>query len=116
MPEMTIDLTKVIVALIGLLSTVITCWLVPWIKANTTVKQQQILRGAVQTAVFAAEQIYGADKGQEKYEYVVNWLKEHGFEFDKADVEAAVFELLNASGIVIEAPSLTAKVGDVEVK
>ena len=115
MPNFTIDLTKIIIALLGLLSTIITYKLIPWIKANTNAKQQQLLRIAVETAVFAAEQIYGSGAGEKKYQYVADWLKERGYEFDKADVEAAVYELMNNSGIVIETPSVTAKVDAVEI-
>ena len=67
MPNMTIDLTQIIVALLGLLSAIITYRLVPWLKANTTEKQQALIKTAVQTAVYAAEQIYGAGHGEEKF-------------------------------------------------
>lgn len=114
MPNVTIDLTKIVIALIGLLSTIITYRLIPWIKANTNAKQQQLLRAAVQTAVFAAEQIYGAGEGEKKLDFAIKWLNDHGYDVSREDIEAAVYELINDSGIVIEAPSLTAKVDAVE--
>ena len=98
---MTIDITQIVVALIGLLSALITYRLIPWIKANTNVKQQAMIKAAVQTAVFAAEQIYGAGEGEKKFEYVVNWLKEQGYDVSKTEIEGAVFELLNQAGIII---------------
>ncbi len=116
MPNVTIDLTQIIIALLGLLSALITYKLIPWIKANTTSKQQAIIRTAIQTAVFAAEQIYGTGNGEKKFQYVVDWLAEKGYEVDKAEIEAAVYEFMNNSGIVIEAPSLTAKVETVAVE
>ena len=97
----TIDVTQIIVAIIGLLSAIITYRIIPWIKANTTEKQQAIIRAAIQTAVYAAEQLYGAGHGQEKYDYAVDWLKSHGYDVDKAEIEAAVYEFLNDSGVVI---------------
>ncbi len=98
---MTIDITQIVVALIGLLSALITYRLIPWIKANTNVKQQAMIKAAVQTAVFAAEQIYGAGEGEKKFEYVVNWLKEQGYDVSKTEIEGAVYELLNQAGIII---------------
>lgn len=52
----------------------------------------------------AAEQIYtGSGRGEEKKEYVINWLREHGITVDEAKldalIEAAVYEL-NTNGIV----------------
>lgn len=99
--NMNIDLTQVVVALIGLLSAFITYRLIPWIKANTDVKQQMMIRAAVQTAVFAAEQIYGAGEGAKKFDYVVNWLKEKGYDVGKTEIEGAVYELLKQAGVVI---------------
>ena len=104
MPEFTIDLTKIVVSIIGLLSALITYRLVPYIKANTNVKQQALIKAAVQTAVFAAEQIYGAGDGDKKFEYARNWLLERGYDVDKTNIEAAVYELLNSSEIIIEKP------------
>ena len=98
---MNIDLTQIVVALIGLLSAFITYRLIPWIKANTDVKQQAMIRAAVQTAVFAAEQIYGAGEGAKKFDYVVNWLKEKGYDVGKTEIEGAVYELLKQAGVVV---------------
>lgn len=95
MPNFTIDLTQIVVAVIGLLSALITYRLVPWIKANTNVKQQQMLKIAVETAVFAAEQIYGAGNGSEKFDYVVQWLQSKGFDADKTEIESAVYTFFN---------------------
>lgn len=99
--NMNIDLTQVVVALIGLLSAFITYRLIPWIKTNTDVKQQTLIRAAVQTAVFAAEQLYGAGEGEKKFDYVVNWLKEKGYDVGKTEIEGAVYELLNQAGIIV---------------
>ena len=115
MPNFTIDLTQIVVALIGLLSALITYRLIPWLKANTTEKQRVLIKAAVQTAVYAAEQMYGAGEGDKKFEYAINWLREQGYDVSKADIEAAVYELLNDTGIAIEAPSLTAKINEPKV-
>ena len=105
MPNINIDITQIVVALIGLLSALITYRLIPWIKANATEKQQAIIRLAVQTAVYAAEQIYGSGNGEEKFKYVIDWLHVRGYDVDKAEIEAAVYELLNGGSVIIEAPA-----------
>lgn len=88
----TIDLTPIFQALIGLLATIITCKVIPWIKAKTSNEQQQMLQVTVRTLVYAAEQIYGAGKGEEKLGYVVRNLQTRGFTVDIAEIEAAVKE------------------------
>ena len=95
-----IDLTPIFQALIGLLAAIVTYKLIPWIKAHTDEKQQRLIDAAVQTAVFAAEQIYGAGHGDEKLSYALNWLSDKGYNVNRTEVEAAVYELLNDSGIV----------------
>lgn len=100
----TINLTPILQALIGLLAALITYRLIPWIKARTDSEQQMQLRAAVRVAVFAAEQLFGAGHGEEKYSYAVDWLRAQGYDVDKAEIEAAVGELINALDFeVIEA-------------
>lgn len=92
-PGFSIDLTQIIVAVIALLSSLITAKLIPWIQANTNEKQQMILQAAVMTAVYAAEQIYGAGGGEEKLNYVKSQLRKKGYTVDIDEIEAAVLEL-----------------------
>lgn len=92
-PSVSIDLTQIIIALIALLGSLITARLIPWINANISQKHQQLLQAAVTTAVFAAEQLYGAGGGEEKLMYVKNSLLKKGFNIDIDEIEAAVLEL-----------------------
>jgi LysR family transcriptional repressor of citA len=55
-----IDLTPIINAVIALIAAIISVKVIPWIKAKTTNEQQAMMRAAVKTAVFAAEQLYVA--------------------------------------------------------
>lgn len=89
---MSIDLTPIIQALIGLLATIITVKVIPWIKAKTTNEQRAIIRAAVVTLVFAAEQIYGAGNGEEKLDFVIQQLNEKGFTADRMEIEAVIKE------------------------
>ena len=90
-----INLTPIFQAVIGLLAALITYKLIPWIKANTTDKQQKLIEAAVQTAVFAAEQVFGSGHGKEKMEYALVWLQDRGYHVDRAEVEACVYNYLN---------------------
>lgn len=87
---MTIDLTQIILAIIALIAALFTRRLKPWVKANTTEKEQRIIETVIQIAIFAAEQVYGAGHGTEKMEYAQQYLHDHGYEVDVREIEAAV--------------------------
>lgn len=103
---MNIDLTQIITALLGLFAALITYRLVPYIKAKTTNEQQAYIRALVKAGVFAAEQIYRTEgMGKKKMEYVREFLHQHGFDINIAEIEAAVSEYINPPAqVVIEAP------------
>jgi hypothetical protein len=71
-------------------------------RASLTLKQQAILDLGIQTAIFAAEQVYKAGKGAEKKQYAIGvaeqWFARYGLKFDlgvvEAQIEAAVYEQL----------------------
>ena len=88
-----INLTDIIQAVIALIVALITYKVIPWIKAKTTESQQAILMATVRTLVYAAEQLYGAGKGKEKFTYVRQKLQEKGFDVDVDAIEAAVKEI-----------------------
>lgn len=85
-----IDLTTIINTIIALLAALITAFVVPWIKANATIKQQDMLHSVYRTLVYAAEQIYGSGKGPEKLEYVKKQLEAKGYTVDIDMIEATV--------------------------
>lgn len=88
-----IDLTPIFEAILALLAALVTYKLIPWIKARTTAEQQSLLAATVKTLVYAAEQLYGAGKGEEKLAYVKQKLQEKGFDIDVDAIEAAVKEI-----------------------
>lgn len=88
-----IDLTPIFEAIIALIAALVTYKVIPWIKAKTTESQQAILMATVRTLVYAAEQLYGAGKGKEKFTYVRQKLQEKGFDVDVDAIEAAVKEI-----------------------
>ena len=94
---MNIDMTQIILAVIALISAVITGFLIPLLKAKLLSEnsklsktQQDLLMLAVTTAVTAAEQLYRSDEGQQKKAYVLAILKQQGFDVDSAAIDAAI--------------------------
>lgn len=87
---MMIDLTPVFQALIALIAALITCWLIPWIKAKTTKQQQENLYAAAKIAVYAAEQIFGPKSGKDKFKYARDFLISIGYNVNTDVLEAAI--------------------------
>lgn len=99
---MNFDITPILGAIASLTAVIITSVVVPYIKSKTTTDQQRQIALWVKIAVSAAEQIYtGSGQGDKKFEYVTDWLLEHGVTLDekmlKAMIESAVYELKNGS-------------------
>ena len=101
---MTIDLTQIILAIITLISAIITGFIIPWLKSKidinhgtVTENQAYMIKLIINTAVKAAEQLYNSDEGKENKAYVVELLKSQGIDVDlpsiDAAIEAAVLEL-----------------------
>lgn len=70
--EIVMELLKLIVMV---LSVLITSYVIPWIKANTDSKKLQTVLDWVEQGVHAAEQIYGADTGEQKKRYVTEFIQ-----------------------------------------
>lgn len=96
------DITKVVVALIGLLSTIVTVFLAPYLKAKLDVEKLNKLGELSKRFVLAAEQLIGKGEGEKKKAQVQDWLKEKGYDvsLDEVDsaIEAAVKEMNIAMG------------------
>ena len=99
---MIIDMTQVIVALIGLVSVILSTVLIPLVRAKTTKEKWENAMFWVRLAVQSAEQIYnGTGMGEQKKEYVEKFLAEHNIKLDEDQIdvaiEAAVQEINNAA-------------------
>ena len=95
---MMIDVTPLANALIMVLAVLITVYLIPWIKSQTTEKQREEINAWVKIAVQAAEQLYkGSGQGEQKKQYVLEYLASKGFTIDADSIdkmiEAAVLEI-----------------------
>lgn len=93
---MTIDLTQIILAVITLIFALISRYAIPYAKSKLDDRKMELLRIAVQTAVYAAEQLYNSDQGKEKKEYVINLLKEYGYVVDPEKIEPTLNALIEA--------------------
>ncbi len=84
------DLTPVINAFIALVATIITAFVVPWIKRNTSAKDREELLKWVEIAVMAAQQLYHQLDGSKRKEYVLDFLREKGYDVTSAEVDNAI--------------------------
>ena len=102
-----IDITPIVEGIIGLVVAIISAIIIPkirvWVNNNLTVKQIDIIKIIVQSAVQAAEQIYaqsekaGSSKKRYVMEYAKNKLAEIGLTINDKELEVyleqAVLEL-----------------------
>lgn len=93
-----VDLTQIIVAVLTLVISLITAFLIPYLKTKVSAEQLDTIKFWVNIAVEAAEMIYvGTGRGQEKKDYVVQFLNSKGFTLNVEEIEnlieAAVLEL-----------------------
>lgn len=92
-----IDITNIVECVIGLIFAIISAVIIPkvqvWIKSNLTVKQIDIIKIIIHSAVQAAEQIYaksekaGSSKKKFVMEYAKNKLAEIGLTIDDKEIE-----------------------------
>jgi uncharacterized protein YacL len=93
-----VDLTQVIVAVLTLVISLVSAFLIPYLKSKVSSEQLDTIKFWVNIAVEAAEMIYtGSGKGTEKKAYVVEFLNSKGFTLNTEEIdniiEAAVLEL-----------------------
>ena len=91
---MTIDLTGIVLAVISLIAALITRYLIPWIKSKTDEKQFEALKILAKVGVYAAEQLFSTEQWKEKKQYVLDFLKQNGYEIDAPAVDALIESLV----------------------
>ncbi len=94
------DITQILMATMTLIMSVITAFLIPYLKEKIGEKRFAELSRWVSVAVTAAEQIYvGSGRGEEKKAYVLEFLNSKGFtvDVDALDklIESAVYAMKN---------------------
>lgn len=98
---MQIDLTQIVVALIGVLAAVVTKFVIPYIISKIGAEKRQEVAFWTKLAVEAAEKIFKEHgMGAEKKAYVISFLEEKGFKLNEKEIdiaiESAVLEMQNA--------------------
>lgn len=92
---MTIDITQIVVAVIGLISLVLTGIAIPLIRAKVGEKQWADITKWAIAGVKAAEVLFeGTGLGEQKREYVMNFIREqckkNGITFDETAARIAL--------------------------
>lgn len=84
------DLTPIINAAIALTAAIVSAFVIPWIRRNTSAKDLETFLGWVEIAVAAAEQLYDSSQGAEKKKMVIGFLSEKGFTFTEREIDNAI--------------------------
>lgn len=95
---MNIDITQIIVSVIGLAGLILTGIVIPslrsWLKSKVTNSQWETIKNYALAGVQAAEIIIGAGKGEEKLEWVSKYIEAqcaaHGIKIDMDTVQVAI--------------------------
>ena len=83
-----IDLTQVIITAITLILACISAFLTPYLKSKLKAEQFDYIIMWVNIAVEAAEMVYtGTGRGEEKKQYVLDFLNSKGFTLNTAEIE-----------------------------
>ena len=83
---MTIDLTRIILAVIALIFAIITRYVIPWVNANTSAKKRQGIVDVVESVVEAVDRFMKTATGEEKKAQVVKYLEERGYTVNINDI------------------------------
>lgn len=99
-----IDITQIVVAIIGLLSIILTSVVVPLIKSKLTDAQWQMVKAYALAGVQAAEIIFNAQgQGEAKLrwvsEYITNQCLAHGIKIDAETVRVAIENAWKSLGL-----------------
>lgn len=95
------DITMIIQGILYVIFGVVLLFLIPFLKGKLNAQQMEVLYTVIFNGVHAAEQLFYSDQGQEKYQYVLDYLRDRGYKVDderlkmefKTLIEAAVKEL-----------------------
>lgn len=101
---MNIDITQIVMAVIGLLGVILTSVVVPLIKSKLTNSQWETILNYALAGVQAAEIIFNAQgQGEEKLrwvsEYITNQCLAHGIKIDMDAVRVAIENAWKALGL-----------------
>lgn len=84
------DLTPIVNAAIALIAALISAFVIPWIRRNTSAQDRDDLLRWVEIAVAAAEQLFLSTQGKAKKEYVTAFLADKGCVVSEEELNAAI--------------------------
>ena len=100
---MEIDITQIVVAVIGLLSVIVTSVVVPLIKSKLTNSQWESICNYALAGVQAAEILIGAGNGAQKFEKAKDYIEQqcaaHGIKIDADTIQIAIENAWKALGL-----------------
>ena len=86
-----VDLTNIVLAGITLIIAIVAVFVIPYFRSKTTAEQFSTIKLWVTVAVNAAEQLFiGSGRGEEKKNYVLNFLESKGFTIDLESIDALI--------------------------
>lgn len=89
-----INITDIIVAVIGLLSALITAFLVPYLRTKISAERWKQIQEITYVAVSAAEQLGITGKIKDKYTYASSQIKAEldkmGLKYDESVIKSAI--------------------------
>lgn len=126
---MAIDITQVIVAIIGVVGTIfagaITSYVIPWLKSKLTANQLDVVSALVYSGVKAAETLYtDSGSGDKKFQYVMDTVEAfcnaHHIAFDEAtvknEIQSAWKDLFSDNSTDASTPSAADLIKDIASK
>jgi len=87
----------IVQAILAVLGAILTYFLIPWLKTKTGESKWNTISATAQTAIRAAEQLFTTGQGDQKKQYVIDYLTSKGITLDDAIVEGLVQSLFGKS-------------------
>lgn len=89
------NITEVLQAVVYFVVTLLALFVVPAIKNKVGAQNLATFLKWVDIAVAAAEQLYDSANGEEKKDYVLDYLTMKGYEVDEAELDMAIEAAVN---------------------
>ena len=90
------DITMILQAVIYLLLAIVMMIVIPWLKKQVGAENMDELMRWVEIGVAAAEQLYTAAQGEQKKQYVLEFVRSKGLKIDEASLDATIESAVNA--------------------
>ena len=89
------DITMILQAVIYLLVAIAMVIVIPWLRKQVGAENMDELMRWVEIGVAAAEQLYTAAQGEQKKQYVLEFVRSKGLKIDEASLDATIEAAVN---------------------